>query len=181
MPWYPSLSHDNGQRYILTIWGAKMGYKYPHICLWFMISKTSSWQSLNINIHQSQCVCVVHDDVIKWKHFPRYWPFVREIHRSPVNSPHKGQWHGALMFSLICVWINGWVNNGEAGDLRRYRTHYDVTVILQQPCHHMSRWLCVARYFHMLILMILGDILKNNRSRSKAITTDSYSTKHGVK
>ena len=63
------------------------------------------------------------------KHFPRYWPFVRGIHRSPVNSKHKGQWRGALMFSLIYVWINGWVNNGEAGDLRRYRTHYDVTVM----------------------------------------------------
>ena len=35
----------------------------------------------------------------------------------PVNSPHKGQWHGALMFSLICIWINGWVNNREAGDV----------------------------------------------------------------
>ena len=70
-----------------------------------------------------------HDDVIKWKHFPRYWTFVRGIHRSPVNSPHKGQWRGALMFSLICVWINGWVNNREAGDLRRYRAHYDVTVM----------------------------------------------------
>ena len=57
-----------------------------------------------------------HDDVIKWKHFPRYWPFVRGIHRSPVNSPHKGQWRGALMFSLICARINGWVNNGEAGE-----------------------------------------------------------------
>ena len=56
-----------------------------------------------------------HDDVIKWKHFPRYWPFVRGIHRSPVNSPHKGQWRGALMFSLICTWINGWVNNRETG------------------------------------------------------------------
>ena len=51
------------------------------------------------------------------------------IHRSPVNSPHKGHWRGALMFSLICVWINGWVNNGEAGDLRCYRAHYDVIVI----------------------------------------------------
>ena len=39
-----------------------------------------------------------HDDVIKWKYFPRYWPFVRGIYRSPVNSPHKGQWRGALMF-----------------------------------------------------------------------------------
>ena len=70
-----------------------------------------------------------HDDVIEWKHFPRYWPFARGIHRSPVNSSHKGQWRGALMFSLICVWINGWVNNREAGDLRRYRAHYDVIVM----------------------------------------------------
>ena len=70
-----------------------------------------------------------HDDVIKWKHFPRYWPFARGIHRSPVNSPHKGQWRGALIFSLICVWINGWVNNREADDLRRYRVHCDVIVM----------------------------------------------------
>ena len=70
-----------------------------------------------------------HDDVIKWKHFPRNWPFVRGIHRSPVNSPHKDQWRGALMFSLIRTRINGWVNNGEAGDLRRHRANYDVTVM----------------------------------------------------
>ena len=44
----------------------------------------------------------------------------------PVNSPHKGQWCGALMLSLICVWINGWVNNRKAGDLRRNRAYYDV-------------------------------------------------------
>ena len=72
---------------------------------------------------------VCHDDVIKWKHLPRYWPFVGGIHRSPVNSPHKGQWRGPLMFSLICAWIDGWVNNGEAGDLRCYRAHYDVIVM----------------------------------------------------
>ena len=66
-----------------------------------------------------------HDEVIKWNYFLRYWPFVWGIHRSPVNSPHKGQWHGALMFSLICIWINGWVNNCEAGDWRCYRAHYD--------------------------------------------------------
>ena len=72
----------------------------------------------------------IHDDVIKWKHFPRYWPFVRGIHRSTVNSPHKGQWRGALMFSLIYAWINHWVNNREAGDLIRHSTHYDVTVMI---------------------------------------------------
>ena len=71
----------------------------------------------------------LHDDVIKWKHFPRYWPFVRGIHRWPVNFPYIGQWRGALMFSLICVCNNSWVNNGDAGDLRKHRAHYDVTVM----------------------------------------------------
>ena len=70
-----------------------------------------------------------HDDVIKWKHFPRYWPFVRGTHRSPVNSPHKGRWRWALMFSVICAWINGQVNDPKAGDLRRHRAHYDVIVM----------------------------------------------------
>ena len=46
----------------------------------------------------------------------------------PVNSSQKGQWCGAFVFSLVCVWIISWVNNHEAGDLRRYRIHYDVTV-----------------------------------------------------
>ena len=55
-----------------------------------------------------------HYDVIKWKHFPRYWPFVRGIHRSPVNSPHKGQWRGASMFSLICT-LNKWLNKQSWG------------------------------------------------------------------
>ena len=55
--------------------------------------------------------------------------FLRGIHRSPVNFPHQDQWRGTLMFSLIWTRINCWVNNREAGDLRRYRTHYDVIVM----------------------------------------------------
>ena len=51
-------------------------------------------------------------------------------HRAPLDPPHKGQWRRALMFSLICAWANGWANNRDAGDLRRYRAHYDVTVII---------------------------------------------------
>ena len=99
-------------------------------------SLTNSQLYCDIDVHSEMmgqlfesCENSSHDDVIKWKHFPRYWPLVRGIHRSPVNSPHKGQWRGALMFSLICTWIKDWVNNGEAGDLRRYRAHYDVIVM----------------------------------------------------
>ena len=50
------------------------------------------------------------------------------VHRSPVNFPHKDQWREAL-FSLICAWTNGWVNNRDTGDLRRHHAHYDVTVM----------------------------------------------------
>ena len=84
--------------------------------MYLMLTGLWSLEPLEIVI-----VTVFHDDVIKWKHFPHYWPFVRGIHRFTVNSQHKGQWRGALMFSLICVWINSWVNNREAGDLRCYR------------------------------------------------------------
>ena len=88
---------------------------------------TFSWRYLRWPPRAMSCQ-KNHDDVIKCKHFPRYWPFVRGIHRSPVNSPHKGQWRGVLMFSLICLWLNGWKNNREAGDLRRHRAHYDVFI-----------------------------------------------------
>ena len=75
------------------------------------------------------------DDVIKWTNFPHYWPFVQGIHLSLVNSPYKGQWRRALMFSLIYAWINGWVNNHEAGDLRRHHAHYDFIVWKFWPKH----------------------------------------------
>ena len=70
-----------------------------------------------------------HDDVIKWKHFPRYWTFVWGIHRSPVNSPHKGQRRGALVF---------WVSIHETGDLRRHSAYYDVTIIIFENVYKAS-------------------------------------------
>ena len=90
------------------------------------------------NVLSHSDMCMEHDDVIKWTHFPRYWPFVRGIHWSPANSRHKGQWRVALMFAFICVWINGGVNNREAGDLRHYRAHYDVSVMATvSPIQHV--------------------------------------------
>ena len=88
--------------------------------------------------------CMFHDDVVKWKHFPRYWPFVRGIHQSLVNSPHKVQWLGTLMFSLICAWTNSWVNNQYAGDLRQHNAHYDFTVM---QCPHVRMRLDLEMQF----------------------------------
>ena len=97
-----------------------------------------------------------HDDVIKWKHFPRYWPFVRGIQRSPMNSPHKGQWRGGVMFSLICVFINSWVNNREAGDLRRHRAHYDVTVTYGSDGNEVKTRLALLWFRNIYVIMVLS-------------------------
>ena len=99
-----------------------------------------------------------HDDIIKWKHFPCYWPFVQGIHRWPVNPPHKGQWLRALMFSLISAWINGWVTNREAGDLRRNRARYDVTVmaISQEVFINFTRNTCLEITITSLVVTELS-------------------------
>ena len=74
-----------------------------------------------------------HDDGMAswWRHqmetFSALLALCAGNSRPPVNSPHKGQWRGVLVFSLICVWIN----NREADDLKRHRGHYDVTVMMQ--------------------------------------------------
>ena len=106
-------------------------------------------------------VSLTHDDVIKWKRFPRYWPFVRGIRRSPVNSPRKGQWRGALMFSLICAWLNAWVNSRKVGDLRRHRAHYDVIVIFGENQCTIGRVNCYVILMEpptMLLVPICRDM-----------------------
>ena len=88
-----------------------------------------------------------------------YWPFVRGVHRL--------QWRGALMFSFICAWTNGWANNGDAGDLRRHCAHYDVTVMkkkskqikfvsVSDACWWVTRVKCMT--WKVLIAVWLRDI-----------------------
>ena len=111
-----------------------------------------------------------YDDVIKWKHFPRYWPSVRGIHRSPVNSPHKGQWHGALMFSLICFWINGWWK----GLLHIFTVHCNSDLITK-----VQRWWIVyeehgyAMSITYIMYMKLFGVI-NNISHSEVWSPESY-------
>ena len=60
-------------------------FKFPYQ-MWHQLSIDHTYL---VNAYHS-CLIFLHGDVIKWKHFPRYWDYVRGIHRSPVNSPHKG-------------------------------------------------------------------------------------------
>ena len=106
------------------------------------------------------CFRTTHDDVIKWKHFSRYWRFVRGTHQSTVDSPHKGQWRIALMPSLICASTNGCANNRNAGNLTRRRAYYDLSVMVSKQInrqqyrhtivflnHIPSTFLCSVSYF----------------------------------
>ena len=68
-----------------------------HIC----VKSTTTWMGQNF---MRPWMTSFHDDVIKRKHLTRYWPFVRGIHRWLVNSPHKGQRRGTLMFFFhLCL------------------------------------------------------------------------------
>ena len=95
------------------------------------------YQSIPQIIDFFMCICqpqntiyrFCHKDVIKWKHLPRYWPYVRGIHRSQVNSYTKASDAELWCFLFICAWTNVWVYNRNAGDLRRHRAQNDVIVI----------------------------------------------------
>ena len=107
-----------------------------------------------------------HHDMSWWRHqietFSALLAIVRGIQRSPGNSPHKGQWRGALMFSLICVKINGWINNREAGDLRRYRAHYDVTVMYDKGGPQFSFEIYEGVYIVLFIWLIMLLVFLNS-------------------
>ena len=115
---------------IVVLWGFHP-HRKPRAAVWSILSSPTTLETSDANVGIMTNLlgfrCSVwyrcahgfpefRDDVIKWKHFPRYWPFVRGIQRSPVNCPHKVQRREALMFFFICVWINGGVNNRETGD-----------------------------------------------------------------
>ena len=138
------------------------------------LNTTTQW------LTQNTVLSFRYDGDIKWKHFSCYWPFGRGIHRSPVNSPYKGQWRGALMFSLICACINGWVNNGEAGDLRRQRAHYDVIVMAQTSPEALVLWssCCLDCVFEDLAPSLKYSILEISESTQNLFHTQKLGTSH---
>ena len=85
-------------------------------------------------IYYRQCA-VIHD-VIKWKHFLRYWTLCRVT----GGFHSQGQWHGDLLFSLLCARTNGWSTNRDASYFRRHHDHYDVTVMCTKSK------ICILKY-----------------------------------
>ena len=118
---YPS-RHRFCEYSYLGCWPLATKYSFEYSAVWIVINSRCRRSIIYACIHMLYnriCTRTYHnyqDEVTKWKHFPRYWPFVRGIHRSP------------LMFSSTCAWINGWVKNRDAADLKRHCPHYDVNV-----------------------------------------------------
>ena len=125
------------------LWHIEAGTKWPPFCrrhfkVDFLESRCMAWSNDGLvcwRICASPCLNELNNDCSTWwRHQMETFSALLAIcaGNSPETGefPHEGQWRGgALIFSLICVWINGWVNNREAGDLRRYRAHYDVSVM----------------------------------------------------
>ena len=102
---------------------------------------------------------LTHDDVIRWKHFPRYWHFTRGIHRSPkllkltrigiqkcislpASSVNQRPVTRSFDVSLTCAWTNGSANNWGASDLRRHCAHCDVSVMNKTHNESCMAWCC---------------------------------------
>ena len=149
-------------------------FPFDDVILW---TNRLAAKGVAINFSTKTMSWIIHldhpsnDNVIKWKRFSRYWPFVRGIHRSPVNSPHKGQWRSALTFSLICAWTHAWVNNSEAGDFGRRRAHYDVILMYLDVVMKVSCRITIKTYMNDKSLYIVWcyemivDIIVSRRSR----------------
>ena len=125
--WQPVQNVNQDHHYLEILWNEYISL-FSQLCFCTSADGIALWSTV-ISSGTMIANPGSHGDVIKWKFFPGYWPFVRGIHRSPMDSPHKGQWHGALMFYLICAWTNGWAYNRDTGDLSRYHSHYDVTAM----------------------------------------------------
>ena len=100
-----------------------------------------------------------HDDVIKWEHFPRNWPFVR----APVNSPHKGQWRGASMLSLICTWLVLWFSL----QLQCYHAISHITKFSLNRCGFCSRVQVISFRLSVRNVFIMGIFM----SRANGLTS----------
>ena len=118
--------------FVTMIWEGFLGALQCHIRSWWHIQ------------YNTLCMMVIHNDVVKWKHFPHNWPFVWGIHWSPVNSPYKGQCYRDLLLSLIYTWtsIVYWVNNWDTSGLRCHRTQYDITVMREHLLPGVGDTIC---------------------------------------
>ena len=151
---------------------------------WTVNIADSSWcpNIFNIQTQLSAVVCVcllwvqsVSHDMTRgipwWRHqmeiFPRHWHLVRGIHRSPVNSPHKGQWRGALTFSLICV---------------RTAVYSHSTVSPLYSCHKNMSWVwkkikdVMPKYWQWLVFYFQDQLLNYVKNKPHTITTYLFIT-----
>ena len=87
-------------------------------------------------IHEAWIKGLTHNDVMTWKCFLHYWPFVWGIHRSPVDSPHKGPEMQRFDVFFCLFAISCWTNSPVASDFRCLNSH----VTLQEWFWYITFW-----------------------------------------
>ena len=136
----------------------------------FARSFFDEWFRITLVVHKTSLE-MAHDDVIKWKHFPRYWPCVRGIITGEFLSQRPVT--RSFDFSLIYAWINGWVDNREAGDLRCHHAHYDVIVIWREPALRVFLFHCI----NPTVNKILANLTSNTEKCRTALKAWNHNCK----
>ena len=116
----------------------------------------TNWQALKGKLISSAAMMMSSNEYIfcvtglLWGESTGHWwiPFTK-----------LGHWGGALMFSLICIWTNGWANNRDAGDLRCHCAHYDVTVMLTASIHCSFSTCDTCNYSEIYLFRIITENL----------------------
>ena len=123
-------------------------------------SKALPWgRDMEFTLWVETDLCSHHDDVMKWKRFPRYWPFVMGIHRSPVDSPFKGSVTAVLMF-FFDVRLNKLLNEqSNCWWVETPRRSFDAIVMAVTEVLYAIKAPTVIWYMCVFILFTCANLL----------------------
>ena len=113
-------------------WTDSTNYNHT-FCQWWLLVVIKNFSQVFIVLAQLLKYLQIDCNILPWHWSPLcYWPFVRGIHWSSMDSPHKRLAAQALIFSLMLAWTNCWTNMPVPGYLTRYDTHVKVFANLLQ-------------------------------------------------
>ena len=136
----PLATHNLWRKRVMVCW-VTLYYRSSYTCMMRLMDTIDCAAEYTHTMH-TETSWRSHDDVMNWKHFLRYWPFVRGIHRSPMDSPSQRPVTRNFDVFFDLRPKRGCASNRDAGDLRRHRAHYDVTVMTSLWKIALKEWLC---------------------------------------
>ena len=137
---------------------------HANLAIWVLVHTPTITSLAMVQTQIAYCGSETITRNTRWRHqveaFSAFLALCEGNHRSPVDFHHKGQRRGALMFSLICAWINGWVNDWDVGGLKRHRAYHDATVMGKSIAWIIKNW--SGKVSRPRLGMWQCDVLSNN-------------------